>query len=381
MNIVINAILMGENPRGVGVYINNLIKSLAEVDKKNNYYIYYGGWMKGFDFYNIKQNNFTFIKENISQNKVLRNLYQLIIFPLKTLKYSPDVIHIPDTSPVLIMGNKTISTIHDLAEFYYPEKYGKLQALIRKVIVNVQIKRSAKIITISEFSKQSIMSRFKCKNKKITVIYNGVDFKKATNVKQVSSEEVLNKYKLTKGRYFLFVSELERTKNASVIVECYNKYFKGTNYKIVLCGKKGNDYEYINTKIKEFGLENMVVYTGYVTDLELVTLYKNATTFIFPSLFEGFGLPIIEAMANGVPVICSNRSSLPEVGGGAVLKFDPNGIDELYECILKAQDESTRTKMIQLGFDRIKIFNWENTAKAVLDIYWEVYNNDKSKVN
>lgn len=376
MNIIINAILMGENPRGVGVYIENLIKELMEIDKENKYYVFYGKWMKGYDFYKLNSENFTFIEENIKQSKIIRNIYQMLIFPIKSKKYNPDIIHIPDTSPVLLQGKRTISTIHDLAEFYFPEKYGMINSIVRKNIVRLQIKKSKKIVTISNFSKQSICDRFGCKDNKLKVIYNGIDMKKVmeNDVKTNNNYSILKKYNIQEKKYLLCVCELEKTKNVSIIIECFDKYLKNSEYKVVLCGKKGNDFENIIKKINDLNLHKKVIFTGYVTNDELKTLYKSCYAFIFPSLFEGFGLPVIEAMANKAPVICSKESSIPEVGGNAVITFNPRSDEDLYRAILYIKDEEKRKELINLGEQRVKYFSWRKTAESMKQLYEETVN-------
>lgn len=378
MNIVINAILYHEKPRGVGNYLNNLIRELSEIDNKNNYIIYYGKWMKQYSFLKIKNKNFKFVEAMTFRNKIMRNLYQLLIFPIAILKYNPDILHIPDTSPILYKTCKTVSTIHDIAEYTYPQKYSKVQALARKVIVRFQCKKSDAIITVSEFSRKNIIRNFKLNTNRVIKIYNGINLE---NFCFTKSFNVGKKFNLVSEKYFLYVGEIERTKNIAIILETMKNVNLKKKFKIVICGKKGNDYENINNEIRKMNLQNNVIFTDYVTEIELRELYSHCFIFLFPSLFEGFGLPILEAMACGAPVICSNASSIPEVGGECVLKFDPLDKSQLLKNInLLIDNSELRSNMINDGRNQTRKFCWKETAKLTKDIYYKTIK-DEYKVN
>lgn len=367
VNVIINAILYHEKPRGVGIYLNNLIQELSKTDDTNTYIIYYASWMKNYSFLKIKKENFKFVKANILRNRIMRNLYQLLVFPLVISKFDPDIVHIPDTSPVLLKRYKTVSTIHDIAEYTYPQKYSKVQALARKAIVNIQCKRSDKIITVSEFSRKNIIRNFLLDEDRVIKIYNGVNL---DTFKSIESFNVGSKFNLASEKYFLYVGEIERTKNVSVVVNAIRNLKCKDQFKFVICGKRGNDYENIKHQIENLGVEKKVVFTGYVSEVELRELYSHCFTFIFPSLFEGFGLPVLEAMACGAPVICSNASAIPEVGGDCVLKFDPLSENELLKKIyFLINNSEVRENMISKGKIRTSKFKWQETARMTIDVY------------
>ncbi|MGG4405947.1 glycosyltransferase family 1 protein [Geobacillus stearothermophilus] len=372
MNIIVNAILFHEKPRGVGRYLNNLLKNLALIDKKNNYYIYYAPWMKEYEFLDIQQDNFTFICVKVPKNKLLRNLYQAFVFPFIILKHNPDLLHIPDTSPVFFTTCKTISTIHDLAEFHVPEKYSKIQSKIRKFIVKNQLKNSHHVLTVSHYSKNDMLKLLRKPSEKISVVYNGVDYKKFNkqvynNLPKVASQK----------KYFLYVGELERTKNVSCIVNAYSLLPSNIkeDYHLILVGRKGNDFRNIYNLVQEKKIQSKVHFLDYVSDLELVSLYNNCVAFIFPSIFEGFGLPVLEAMACEAPVLCSNASCLPEIAGDAAMLFNPYDVNDLsnkMELIIKRPDLSH--KLIENGLKRVREFCWKTCAKNTLDVYMKVIN-------
>lgn len=362
MNIIVNAVLAYEQPRGVGRYINDLLPVLAECDKENDYYIYYGKWMKKYSFINIKQENFHFIELDIKNNRITRNIYLSVILPIKCKKYNPDILFLVDTQAIFVKPCKIVSTIHDLAEYETKEKYSKIHALIRRNITRHQVNISNQIITDSTYSQNDICRIFKKSKNEVHVIYL------ATNMKK-EIEEANTK------NYFLFVGEIERAKNLNALIDAYSMLSsdKKKMYSIKVIGKKGNDYDYICKKIKENNIEDNVEFYGYVSDDELNNLYREAYAFVFPSFFEGFGLPVLEAMAKGLPVLCSNSSSIPEVGGEAVLTFSPDNPAELADKInLITDNRKLRDDMCIKSIKRAKEFTYEKTALETLNVFYKV---------
>lgn len=358
MNIVINAVLEHEQPRGVGRYINNLLPAMANLDKKNQYYIYYGKWMKNYTFLKIKQNNFHFIELDIKKSQIIRNLYLALFLPLKCMKYHPDVFFLIDTQAILIKPCKVLSTIHDLAEFVVPEKYSKKHAFFRKIIVTVQVKLSNTILTVSQYSKNDICKRFNIPESRVHVVYNSVNVN--STAKKVQPEN-----------YFLFVSETEKAKNLMVLIKAFEILPNEIKekYSIYVVGKKGNDYENINKEIEQAGITSKVIFWGYLSDEKLSCLYAKAYAFVFPSFFEGFGLPVLEAMGRGTPVLCSNTSSIPEVGGDAVLTFDPLNPNDLADQICRLIDNNNlRAQLIDKGVSRARLFTPEKSAMDTLAV-------------
>ena len=359
MNIVINAVLSYEQPRGVGRYINDLLPAIAECDKENEYYVYYGKWMAQYSFLKIKQKNIHFIELDIKNNQIIRNLYLALILPVVCKKYHPSVFFLIDTQAILIKPSYIVSTIHDLAEFQAKEKYSKRQGILRKIIVKIQAMLSNQIITDSTYSKNGICKILKRKDSEVHVI------PLATNMKS-------DRAKVEPERYFLFVSETERAKNLMELIEAFHnlseEYQK--EYRIKVVGKRGNDYENIVKRITEYKIEAKVDFYGYVSDEELNTLYRKAYAFVFPSFFEGFGLPVLEAMAKGTPVLCSNCSSIPEVGGDAVLTFSPYKVSELEEQMMKIiKINGLRENMINQGFHQVEKFSYKKTAEQTLEVF------------
>lgn len=361
MNIVINAVLYHEKPRGVGRYFNNLLPKLAEIDNENQYYVIYGDWMSEYDFLKVKKENIHFIPLKISRNKIIRNLYLSILLPFKIKKFNPSVYHQIDTSPIMFRTCPVISTIHDLAEFEVPEKYSKIQSMSRKTYVKGQIRLSDIIITVSDYSKRDIIRRFKLDEKRVQVVPES----SSSNLKPSETKPQCE-------NYFLFVGEIERTKNLGTIIEAFELLDEKVKQKfsIHVVGKKGNDYSNCMKIIEKTNLKDKIVFHDYVDDSELLELYEKAYAFVFASLFEGFGLPVLEAMTLGVPVICSNATSIPEVGGDAVLTFDPLNKMDLKEKMERViNEQELRVQLIQAGQKRATEFTPLKCAQMTLDVY------------
>lgn len=364
MNIVINAVLAFEKPRGVGRYINNLLPEIAKHDKENHYYVYYGKWMQDYEFLKISQENFHFIELDIKKSQLSRNLFLAAKLPLMAKKLNPDIFWLVDTQAVFFKPCKMVSTIHDLAEFEVPEKYSFKQALLRRMIVRNQVRLSHKILTVSNYSKQDICRRFRISENRVAVTYNTVD-------RVVSPAEVdPSRHDST----FLFVSETERAKNPQLLLKAYamlpEEYRKA--YSLRIAGNPGNDHENCLELIRQTGIGDRVEFFGYLSRETLEDMYASAYAFVFPSLFEGFGLPVLEAMAQGTPVLCSNSSSIPEVGGDAVLTFSPTSAEQLCAQMVKLiEDSQLRESMIQKGLEQAGRFTKKNAALSTLNALFE----------
>lgn len=270
---------------------------------------------------------------------------------------------------------KTITAIHDLTYILCPDS---MKAKRRKRLENDMkktVNRADYIITVSECSKRDIIKYLKVDESKIQVIYNGVDevYKKMLNHEII--DEIKKKYNID-GKYLLYLGTLEPRKNIETIIKAYNLFNKcnNENIKLVLAGKKGWLYDDIFKLIKEFKIEDKVIFTDYVDDDDKPALYQGAEIFLFPSLYEGFGIPVVEAMASGTPVITSNSSSLPEVAGEAAIITDPMDYKEISRSIERIlNDSELRENMINEGIKQADKFNWDESAEKLKKLYYDVY--------
>ena len=236
--------------------------------------------------------------------------------------------------------------------------------LIKKIYVKVMtyfaVKLSASIVTVSEFSRNEILRLTSADSDKLTVIYNAVDEKFSTDVEYRQSDE----------KYILFVGNIKPHKNLHNALRAFRIFLqKNNNYKFYIVGKKDGLVTGINNLdalVK--GIENSVIFTGYISDRELKEYYANTSIFFFPSKYEGFGFPILEAMKFSIPIVSSNSTSLPEVGGDAILYCDPNDINDMVkklESVLDSKNAFSRMKYK----NQLKKFSWENSAKKYITLF------------
>jgi glycosyltransferase involved in cell wall biosynthesis len=253
-----------------------------------------------------------------------------------------------------------ITVIHDAAVYANPKNFSFLFRNWYKFLLKAQAIFSKKIVTVSKFSQAELIKYLNINREKIQVIYEGKEH--FTN--QEIDETILLKKGIDRKPYVLAVSSLNPNKNFKVIVEAMN-YLQSNDFNIVIAG--GTDPRVFSQK--GVRLPDNVIHLGYVSDAELKALYKNAFCFIYPSFYEGFGLPPLEAMSVGCPVIVSNRTSLPEVGENAVLYCDPNDAKGLAEQIHKLMsDNKLRESLVQKGLKQAEKFSWERCAKELFSV-------------
>ena len=365
MKIAINAVLAYSQPRGIGNYLNIILPAIASRDKVNDYYIYFGEWMHDYEFTGIEQDNIHLIELKMNNSRVGRNLNLAIRLPALVKRMKADIYWLPDSRATLFKPCRMVSTIHDLAEYVVPEKYSASVAFIRRTYLKHQVRLSDHIITVSEYSGKDICSRFMLEKSKVTVIPNALN---NSIQERQKSEDIQN--------YFFFVSEIERAKNLNVLIEAYSKLDRDIRdrFELRVAGKKGNNYDEVVSMVDRLGLKDRIRFYGYVSNEELNELYLHAYAFVFPSLFEGFGFPVLEAMARGIPVICSDSSSIPEVGGDAVLTFDPHDSDKLAGYLTDiVENDGLRNRLAEAGIKRSLLFSASDMADRTIEVMERLY--------
>ena len=273
-----------------------------------------------------------------------------------------------------LFKQKYIITIHDLTLFITPKESKSGRPTFYKLFYPRTLRTADKIIADSNSTKRDLINYFNVPEEKIRVILLAADEKfKALNNEKIN--EVKQKYNL-KYPFILYVGGLAFHKNIPTLIKAFYKIKKDEKkQKLVIAGGKGWKYKEIFETIDKLNLQNDVIFTGYVLDVDLPALYNAADLFVYPSLYEGFGLPPLESMACGTPVITSNTSSLPEVVGDAGIMIDPHDVDGLADAMHKVlSNEGLRDDMIKRGLERAKMFSWERCARETLEVYEEVYN-------
>lgn len=256
---------------------------------------------------------------------------------------------------------KTIVAIHDLSYLYFPHEFLKKDLYQLKNWTEYALKNSEKIIAVSKTTKKDIIHEYSIQDEKITVIYNGYE----DPIHGLASGKNANKFP-----YFLYIGTVQPRKNLDTLIAAFSQFHKThPEYKLIIAGKKGWLYEDIFKQVEKLEMQNSILFPGFVPEEQKNSLYKNAVAFILPSLYEGFGIPLLEAMAHDCPVISSFSSSLPEIGGEACLYFDPKNNEDLVEKMnLITTNKELVKKLIALGKKRIELFSWQETGKNTLHI-------------
>lgn len=364
MNIAVNTLGTSSLKAGTGRYAVNLVKELEIIDKKNNYFVFVNNLNK--NYYNSNK-NFKLINVGWFGNQtLLRILWEQFVLPFKLKKLNINVLHSLGFVSPLVKTTKQIVTIHDTTFFTHSQHHTLFKRIYFKFIIPLCARKADLISADSENTRQDIINLLKINADKVKTIHLGVEeiFKKQNN------NRILKKYSINKN-YILFVGMIEPRKNIPNLIKAFSKLDK--DFQLVIVGKKGWHYDEIFQLIKKLKLENKIIFTGYVPDEELVSLYSSAKLFVYPSFYEGFGLPVLEAMACQCPVITSNISSMKEIAENAAILVNPNNVKEIekaMEQILKNKD--LQKELIKKGLKRAKEFTWKNTARKSLECYEEL---------
>jgi len=361
---------------GSEIYLRNLLENLTMIDRENEYILFTN--MENSGTFKISQDNFKEVLCPVRASfRPARVLWEQFILPFQIKKYRIEVLHSPGYTAPLLASCCSIVTIHDMNYFYYPEDFSKLTTFFLKLLVPLAARRSRKIITVSRNSKKDIVQILKIPESKICVIYEAGS--SHLSVPIVIENKVREKLKERCGidkKFILTVSVSHPHKNLHRLVEAYDILCKRYQIacQLLIVGIKGRAQSGLMNLVKELSLEKRVIFTGWVSNEDLLLLYSEAELFVFPSLFEGFGIPVLEAMAQGTPIVSSNAASLPEVVGDGALLVDPCNIDEIAEAMHRVlTDETLRVALIKRGFKRVSRFSWEKTARETLAVYKRVY--------
>lgn len=365
---------------GVGHYTYQLIRHLLKIDQENEYILFFDFRVREKDVKKFTQPNVKIKFYPFSDyKKYLPGAYSEILGTATLVREKLDVIHATSPMSRIPVGyrGKTIITVHDLAVYKVPDVFPQIKKAKIKATTSLMVSHADKIIAVSDSTKKDIEEIFKTPKEKIKVIHCGFD-QRLLEESRISREKVLEKYGINGGKkYILFLGTIEPIKNITRLFEAY-KIFKAKceqdgkkcYHKLVMAGKTGwltQEYKQI---AKDLGIAKDVIFTGYVIGDELVPLFKNADFFVMPSLYEGFGMTILEAFATGTPAIVSNVSSIPEVAGDAAYLVDPLNTQSIAEAMIKfATDENLKNEYRTKGLRQVEKFNWEKCAKETLEVY------------
>lgn len=369
MKIVIDGRLWSES--GLGRYIRNLVTNLEKIDTKNQYYVL----LLKKDFEKISFSNPEFHK--VIADFKWYGLTEQINLPRILKSINPDLVHFPHFNVPIFYKGKFIVTIHDLIHQHFQTRTTTtLNPLLHNIkrfgykkIFSNAVKNSYKIIVPSEFVKNQLIKEWKIEINKIIVTAEGVDEEMIKIIRETGENDfikVVEKFKFKKP-YLFYVGNAQPHKNLCQLISAFKKLKeKYSELSLVLSGPD----HYFWQQIRKSENTEYIKFTGFVSEKELVALYKNAEMFVMPSLEEGFGIPILEAMACSCPIASSNAGSLPEVGGEAALYFDPKNEEEMIRRISQLlDDKKLREILIKKGEQRYKKFSWQEMAIQTSKIY------------
>lgn len=369
MKIGIDAHAAERDGTGNCTYIRNLIINLVRIDTQNKY-VFYVTDIKHPFYQNFTQVDNLKIKQLPVKNPVVRIP---LFLARQTYADALDILHVQYNAPPFHRG-KLVVTIHDLGFLFHPESFSKLQVLRLKVLTRMTARKSYRIITGSEYSKKDIVHAYDLEPGKVDVIPHGISSAYRPYPDRASFQDVLEKHGI-QGRYILSVGRLNPRKNLDSLVKAFSD-LKITNqipHKLVIVGQDDFETRRFMQVIENNALSRDIIMTGFVPDEDLPFLYCGADVFVYPSLFEGVGLPVLEALKCGVPVVTSNTTSLKEIVGQAGLTVDPLDVKSISQAIYQLLcDGSLRDSLVKKGFDRADLFSWEKTAQKTLEIYKRV---------
>lgn len=391
MRIAIDARFYGPFGKGLGRYTEKLIKYLEKIDQKNDYTILLR--KENWGHYQVSNKNF---KKELADFKWY-TLNEQRGMPKLLKKGNFDLVHFPHFNVPLLYKGNFIVTVHDLILLDFPTKRATtlgpikyaLKNMAYKKVISSAVRKAKKVITVSEYTKKRLIEHFNLPDDKIVVTYEACEKNVDNNL---VSKNFLKEHKIVKP-YLLYVGNAYPHKNLERLLMVFknlresrimnqesgfksrmmnSKTEKKFDYQLVLVGKKDYFYQGLQCLARELGLldSGEVVFYGFAKDEELAGLYQNASLYVFPSFIEGFGLPPLEAMSYGLPVVTSKTSCLPEILGNAAKYFDPKKDEDIADVILKVlYDNILKEKMKILGLEQVKKYSWERCAQETLKTY------------
>ncbi|NTW13919.1 MAG: glycosyltransferase family 4 protein [Candidatus Moranbacteria bacterium] len=371
MRVGIDARFFGSVGKGLGRYTAELIRNLERVAPDGDEFVVF-----------LRKENFNeYDPVNPRFTKVLADypwysFREQIRFPLLLLRYRFDLVHFPHFNVPILYCRPFVVTIHDLILLRYPTVRNttksrltyRVKFLAYRIAIGSAVRRARRILTVSRFTEKDIISEYPKAVGKIFVAYEGCDMLVAGTDDVGHADDGNGSYHGILEPYFLYVGNAYPHKNLEAFIPLA-KRFPGIRF--VLVGKEDHFYRRFRTAVEHAGVDN-IVFAGFVPDGGLAQLYRNATGYVFPSLYEGFGLPPLEAMRFGIPVVAAKRGSIPEILGDAALYFDPDHEEDLFRQVgrILAEPELV-SELRRKGTEQASLYHWEELAKSSLLTYHE----------
>lgn len=353
---------------GIGTYVSNLVRGLARLDRDHDYTLICHP--NDADFVKSLGANFHAWPDRSGNYSV----QEQITVPVDVWRAKPDLFHAPHYVLPPLTPGKSVVTIHDCIHLRFPQYLpNRVAHVYARVFLSAAAHKAARVITVSEASKRDIVHFLGTPANKVDVVYNGFD-ERLTSPSLEDETRVRNRFQLD-APFVLYAGNIKPHKNVDRLIEAFARLRRRgmDNVKLLIIGDDISKYSSLRRLVHRHQLHQHVRFLGFVSTDTLAALYQLAQVFVFPSLYEGFGLPPLEAMANGTPVITSNVSSLPEVVGDAALLIDPMDADSIANAMYRVLHEpELRAELVRRGHERVKAFSWERSVARTHEIYMDV---------
>ncbi|MDB6028114.1 MAG: hypothetical protein JWM68_4337 [Verrucomicrobiales bacterium] len=373
MKIGISTSVIQRGQTGVSQYVFALLRELKHFAHEHEFVLFV--LEEDLPLFHFVGDTMQIVKVPEWHRSPIRNIFwHQLVLPGLVRKHGIDVLHIPSYRRLLwTQPCATVATIHDLAPFLISNKYDWKRMFYGRFVVKGLAKRQRQIIAISQNTSQDIQRFFHLPSSKITVIHNGLDHRRFVPAADDSAKHWIAQRHGIKTRFFLYVARFEHPgKNHVRLVQAFNDFKQetGSDWQLILGGADWNGAEVIHDAIAKSPFVEEIRHIGFVPDKDLPRLYQAANIFVYPSLYEGFGMPPLEAMASGCPVISSARGSLAEVIGDAAEIVDPESVVSMKEALRRLSRNSSLCETFQeKGLQRAQMFNWQTTAVETMKIY------------
>ncbi|EKE16281.1 MAG: glycosyl transferase, group 1 [uncultured bacterium] len=370
--IGIDARFFGSAGKGLGRYTQKLIENLEKIDRENDYFVFLR--KENFEEYVSKADNF----KKILADYRWYGFGEQFLLPLVFLKHKLDLVHFPHFNVPIFYRKPIVVTIHDLILLHFPTLKGTtlspllywIKFLMYKIVINSAIKRAKKVIAVSEFTKNDILKNYKIPAEKIEVSYEACE--NFCSISQKSETEVLKECGIIKP-YILYVGNAYPHKNLETLIKSFKLLrLENPQLNLVLVGKEDYFYLQIKNFVQKEAIDG-IIFPGFVPDRDLDMVYKNSKAYVFPSLYEGFGLPPLEAMAKGVPVVSSDHKCMKEVLGDGAVFCQAQDVHSLARGISTVLfNEQIRKNLIEKGYAKSGSYSWEKMAVITKKIYQKI---------
>ena len=367
LRIGIDATAVPETATGVGTYVYGLIRGLAEVDGVNQYTIF--GRRDQWEIIGVQAANMRLFPVTAS-SRIARVMWEQTLLPIAARRLRLDVLHSPHYTMPVLRSTRSVVTFHDLTFQLFPEVHERSKRYFFGCFMRVSARWADLLIAVSENTKKDMVRLLGVSPSRVVVTPEAA----SSEFRPLPLADVANvcsRYDLIAGRYLLYVGVLEPRKNVPMLLKSYAAiHDEFPQFPLVLAGKKGWMYDSIFERVNQAGISDALRFVGHVPKDDLVALYNGARAFVYPSKYEGFGLPVLEAMQCGTPVVAGAVSSIPEIAGDAAILIDPSSAEALTDALRRIlADEALAVDLAARGRARAAMFSWNRCARETIAVY------------